>query len=126
MKKILIVDDDIRYDKMMSFLLLSKGFESVYALSGIEALEILRTRERPDLILMDVMMPKMDGFDTIREVRKIKGLSDVPIIMLSAVSDPEKIEKASDLGAVDYVEKPFSPSDVIARISKVIGESEDG
>lgn len=122
MKKILIIDDDLRHDKMMSYLLLSKGFDVTYALSGQEALEKLRLKviDRPDIILMDIMMPQMDGFETFKEIRKDLNLKDTPIIMLTALSDPQNQEKAVAIGAEDYIEKPFSPSDVIARIKKVL------
>lgn len=121
MKKILIVDDDLRHDKMMSYLLLSKGYEVDYCLSGRDALEKLRKgEEKPDLIMMDIMMPQMDGFETFKEVRKEPGLKDTPIIMLTALSDPKNMEKATALGAADYIEKPFSPSDVIERIRKTL------
>lgn len=121
MKKILIVDDDLRHDKMMSYLLLSKGYMVEYFLSGRDALEKLRkVKERPDLIMMDIMMPQMDGFETFKEIRKEPGLKDTPIIMLTALSDPRNMEKATALGAADYIEKPFSPSDVIERIRKAL------
>lgn len=126
MKKILIIDDDLRHDKMMSYLLLSKGFDVIYALSGQEALEKLRLKviDKPDLILMDIMMPQMDGFETFKEIRKEPDLKDTPIIMLTALSDPQNMEKAISIGAIDYIEKPFSPSDVISRIKKVLEKGE--
>lgn len=126
MKKILIIDDDLRHDKMMSYLLLSKGFDVIYALSGPEALEKLRLKvfEKPDIILMDIMMPHMDGFETFKEIRKDLNLKDTPIIMLTALSDPQNMERAISIGAADYIEKPFSPSDVISRIKKVLEKGE--
>ncbi len=126
MKKILIIDDDLRHDKMMSYLLLSKGFDVIYALSGQEALEKLRLKvfEKPDIILMDIMMPHMDGFETFKEARKNPDLKDTPIIMLTALSDPQNMERAISIGAADYIEKPFSPSDVISRIKKVLEKGE--
>ena len=126
MKKILIIDDDLRHDKMMSYLLLSKGFDMIYALSGQEALEKLRLKvfEKPDIILMDIMMPHMDGFETFKETRKNPDLKDTPIIMLTALSDPKNMERAISIGAADYIEKPFSPSDVISRIKKVLEKGE--
>lgn len=122
MKKILIIDDDLRHDKMMSYLLLSKGFEVEYALSGQEALDKLKVMEseKPDVILMDVMMPSMDGFETFSEIKKDISLKGIPVIMLTALSDPKNMDKAKSIGAVDYIEKPFSPSDVISRIKKAI------
>jgi two-component system phosphate regulon response regulator PhoB len=122
MKRILVIDDDIRHDKMMSYLLISKGFESFYALSGSEAIEKIASGEikNPDIILMDIMMPGMNGFEAIAEIRKVPDLKTVPIVMMSAVATPEHIDKANELNVADFIEKPFSPSDVIARINAVI------
>lgn len=122
MRYILVVDDDVRHDKMMSFLLISKGFEVEYALSGDEALEKLKSGKitPPDLILLDIMMPKMDGLETLAGLKKEDALKAIPVIMLTAVADPEKKEVAIGMGANDYISKPFSPSNLIERINKVL------
>ncbi len=123
MRSILVVDDDVRHDKMMSFLLISKGFEVEYALSGKEALEKLKngTIVPPNLILLDIMMPQMDGMETLAELKRDDALKAIPVIMLTAVADPEKKEKVLSIGADDYISKPFSPSNLIERINKVLG-----
>ena len=121
-KKILVIDDDTRHDKMMSFLLLSKGFDVQYALSGTEAVAKLKTGElkEPDLILLDLMMPNMDGFQTYAAMQDIPSVKGKPVIMLTAVSDKEKLDKAIAMGAKDYIVKPFSPSDLMERLNKVL------
>ena len=127
MKKVLIIDDDVRHDKMMSFLLLSKGFEPTYEISGEEALKKLNSSEIPvpDIILLDIMMPGMDGFETIEALRKNPEFASIPIIMMSALSDRERHEKAENMGVADYIEKPFSPSVIIASINRVFDGKED-
>lgn len=123
MRSILVVDDDVRHDKMMSFLLISKGFEVEYALSGEEALEKLKSGKivPPSLILLDIMMPNMDGLETLAELKRNENLRSIPVIMLTAVVDIEKKERVLDMGANDYISKPFSPSNLIERINKVLG-----
>ena len=127
MKKVLIIDDDVRHDKMMSFLLLSKGFEPTYEISGEEALKKLNSSgiPVPDIILLDIMMPGMDGFETIEALRKNPELASIPIIMMSALSDRERRDKAEQMGVADYIEKPFSPSVIIASINRVFEGKED-
>lgn len=127
MKKVLIIDDDVRHDKMMSFLLLSKGFEPTYEISGEEALKKLNSSGMPvpDIILLDIMMPGMDGFETIEALRKNPELASIPIIMMSALSDRERRDKAEQMGVADYIEKPFSPSVIIASINRVFEGKED-
>ena len=122
MRSILVVDDDVRHDKMMSFLLISKGFEVEYALSGEEALEKLKSGKivPPDLILLDIMMPNMDGIEALAELKREDNLRNIPVIMLTAVADPEKKDRVLGMGAIDYISKPFSPSNLIERINKVL------
>ncbi|MCK4739117.1 MAG: response regulator [Deltaproteobacteria bacterium] len=122
MRKILIIDDDLRHDKMMSYLLLSKGFEPSYALSGEEAIKKLASGEfaKPVIILMDIMMPGLSGFETMAQLKKNPELSDIPVIMVSAISDREQQDKAKEIGATEYIEKPFSPSVVIECIYNIL------
>ncbi|MDH4226129.1 MAG: response regulator [Deltaproteobacteria bacterium] len=121
-KCILVIDDDTRHDKMMSFLLISKGFDVQYAVSGEEAIEKLKSKEikTPSLILLDMMMPQMDGFATFAVLKEIPETKGVPVIMLTAVSDSQRVQKALDMGAKDYIVKPFSPSDLMERINRVL------
>jgi DNA-binding response OmpR family regulator len=117
MKKfqVLIVDDEQRIVNFLSSKLRASGYEVITASNGAEALEQVQAQE-PDLVVLDVMMPGMDGFETLKELR---SFSSVPVIILSAKgSNTDKI-KGLDLGADDYLAKPFSPDELVSRIQAV-------
>ena len=115
-KKILIVDDEPQIVEICRDYLKAAGYETVTASNGSQALALAR-REKPDLIVLDLMMPEMDGLDVTREIRRA---SDVPIIMLTArVEETDKLI-GLELGADDYVTKPFSPRELVARIRVVL------
>lgn len=112
MKKILVVDDEKPISDIVKFNLEKEGFEVVTAFDGEEALQKVE-EENPDLIVLDLMLPKMDGLEVCREVRKTK---DIPIIMVTAKD--QEIDKVLglELGADDYVTKPFSNRELVARV----------
>lgn len=111
---ILIVDDtETNVDILVE--LLSDSYEIVVALDGKSALEILEEQE-VDLILLDIMMPKMDGYEVCRRVKENGKTDDIPIIFITAKTDEESIEKAYEVGGMDYVTKPFKPKELFARI----------
>lgn len=113
--RILVVDDEPRILNFLTSKLRASGYEVITAGNGIEALEQAQAQE-PDLIVLDVVMPKMDGFQTLRELRTF---SAVPVIFLSAKgTDVDRI-KGLGLGADDYLSKPFSPDELVARIDAV-------
>ncbi len=113
--QILLVDDEERILSFLKSKLKSSGYEVVTAASGHDALEQARGRE-PDLIVLDVLMPGMNGFDTLKELRRF---STVPVIILSARdADSDRI-KGLSLGADDYLPKPFNPDELVARIAAV-------
>lgn len=113
--RILVVDDEERILNFLRSKLKASGYEVLAATNGTEALELAQAQE-PDLIVLDVIMPKMDGFDTLKEIR---NFSTVPVIMLSARgADFDKI-KGLKMGADDYLPKPFNPDELIARIEAV-------
>ena len=114
--KILIVDDEERIVRTVQAYLENDGYETILAYDGETALEIWR-REAPDLVVLDIMMPRLDGLGFCREVRKTSAL---PIIVLSARSAEEDKLEGLDLGADDYVTKPFSPRELVARIRAVL------
>jgi DNA-binding response OmpR family regulator len=112
---VLIVDDEPRIIKFLKLRLKASGYEVLTATSGLEALEQVQDQE-PDLLVLDVVMPGMDGFETLKQVRAV---SSVPVIILSAKeTDTDKV-KGLELGADDYLAKPFSPDELIARIKAV-------
>ncbi len=119
MHRILVVDDDREIVRLVRAYLEKSGYEVLVAYDGETALHILR-RERPDLMLLDLMLPRRDGLDVTRVVRGDAGLVAMPIIMLTArVEDHDKIV-GLELGADDYVTKPFNPSEVVARVRAVL------
>src|ERR1700752_3143923 len=99
---ILVVDDTPANIQMLVGILKEKGYQLSVATSGMDALKPLE-RARPDLILLDVMMPEMDGFETCREIKKSDTLREIPIIFLTAKADTEDIVKGFEIGTVDYV-----------------------
>ncbi|MFZ9858559.1 MAG: response regulator transcription factor [Roseiflexaceae bacterium] len=115
-KLALVVDDEIRITTMMRMNLESEGLRVITATNGREALDHLR-EEMPDIIILDVMMPGMDGFETLRRIRTA---SQVPIIMLTAKDEESDRIKGLELGADDYVGKPFSHRELFSRIKAVL------
>jgi adenylate cyclase len=114
--KILVVDDTADNLFLMSALLEDK-YELVTASSGAQALEIARSTEPPELILLDIMMPEMDGYEVMRRLRKDSSTASIPVIFLTALTSIEEEQFGLDLGAVDYITKPISPPVVMARVN---------
>jgi len=115
-KKILIVDDDSNICELLRLYLENDGFQTIVVYDGASAIEA-EASQKPDLILLDIMLPKMDGWQVCREIRKT---SAVPIIMLTAKSDTFDKVLGLELGADDYVAKPFDAKEVIARVKAVL------
>jgi two-component system alkaline phosphatase synthesis response regulator PhoP len=114
-QRVLIVDDDKEVVRLMRAYLERAGYEVLIAYTGETALHILR-REKPDLLLLDLMLPDRDGYDITRLVRRDPALAAIPIIMLTArVEDTDKII-GLEIGADDYVTKPYNPREVVARV----------
>ena len=114
-RKILIVDDEVRMRRVIADYLRIKGYETAEAADGVEALEKFST-ENPDLVLLDVMMPRMDGWEVCRRIR---ARSRVPVIMLTAKGEEEDELQGFSLGADEYIMKPFSLKILLARIEAV-------
>ena len=117
--RILIADDDPAILKFIRVNLEARGYEVLLAADGEQAINIIK-KEVPDLILLDIMMPKMDGFEVCRRIRE---WSQIPIIILSAREGEMDKVKCLDCGADDYVTKPFPLRELLARIKAVIRES---
>jgi two-component system alkaline phosphatase synthesis response regulator PhoP len=125
MSRILVVDDDKEIVRLVRSYLERAGFNVVTAYDGETALHSLR-RERPDLIVLDLMLPDRDGWDLTRLIRTDKTLADTPIIMLTArVDDSDKIV-GLEIGADDYITKPFNPREVVARVRALLRRSQRG
>lgn len=115
MNRILLVEDEPVNIQAVSGILKDQGYQVSVATSGAKALEVL-TRVRPDLILLDVMMPGMDGFETCQHIKASPELREIPIIFLTARTETDDIVKGFEVGAVDYVAKPFSGHELLARV----------
>ncbi|MFO7678830.1 MAG: response regulator transcription factor [Chloroflexota bacterium] len=115
-KIILIVDDEARMRRFIRMNMELEGYQVIEAENGLQALDQIR-KFNPDLILMDVMMPEMDGFETLRLLREI---STVPVILLTVKSEEEDKIRGLGLGADDYITKPFSPRELNSRVGAVL------
>lgn len=115
--KILVVDDEARMRKLVKDFLTIKGFTVIEAEDGEQAVDIFFKQKDISLIILDVMMPKMDGFEVCREIRQT---SQVPIIMLTAKSDERDELQGFQLGVDEYITKPFSPKILVARVEAVL------
>ena len=115
--KILVIDDESRMRKLVRDFLMKKNYDVLEASNGEEAMEIFYEDKDIDLLILDVMMPKMDGWQVCREVRKV---SKVPIIMLTARSDERDELMGFELGVDEYITKPFSPKILVARVEAIL------
>lgn len=118
--KILVVDDESRMRKLVRDFLIREGYEVLEAEDGLEALDLFYENKEIALIILDVMMPKMDGWGVCREVRRS---SQVPIIMLTARSEERDELQGFELGVDEYISKPFSPKILVARVEAILRRS---
>jgi DNA-binding response OmpR family regulator len=119
-RRILVVDDEVRMVRFIRLNLEHDGFQVIEAYNGMQALERIRTN-LPDLVLLDVMMPDIDGFEVLRTIREI---SQVPVIMLTAKGEEDDRVRGLELGADDYITKPFSPREMVSRVRAVLRRTE--
>lgn len=118
-KKILVVEDTPDLLQIVSEYLTMEGFKVTSCLSAFEAMESL-TKETPDLVITDLSMPDMDGFQLIEKIRESNNLKTLPIIIFSARPILDNQARASDLGVLKYIKKPCSPEDLVVSIKEVI------
>ena len=120
-KKILLVDDSATI-LMMEKMILTKGpYLTITACNGEEAVAKAES-ENPDLILMDVVMPKMDGFEAVRRIRKLASAASLPIIMVTTRGEGHNVETAYEAGCTDYVTKPIDGSELMAKLRNYLGQ----
>ena len=115
--RVLLVDDDVRNLFALASLLEDRGLEVVFSETGPEALEILETDPKIDLVLMDIMMPQMDGYETIKAARAMPALDALPIIAVTAKAMQGDREKSIEAGASDYITKPVDPDKLLSLVS---------
>jgi len=117
-KKILIVDDDPRNIFALKLTLKSRGYQIVSCTMAQEAIQILK-ENTVDIILMDMMMPEMDGYEAVKIIRNTPGMSQIPVIAVTAQAMPEDRQKCLDAGAQDYVSKPIDVDQLVTAIEKL-------
>ena len=124
-KRILIVDDEKQLVSLVKLHMTMASYEVLTAKDGEEALEIVE-KERPDLIILDLMLPKIDGWEVCKRIREKKKIGNIPVIMLTARTETADKLKGFECGADDYVTKPFSPRELVARVKRVLARAESG
>ncbi|WP_294180369.1 response regulator transcription factor [uncultured Clostridium sp.] len=123
-RKILIVDDEEHICELIGFNLRKNGYKTIAANDGLSGLKIAR-REKPDLILLDVMLPELDGYEVCKEIRKDSEISSTPVIMITARGEEFDKVLGLELGADDYITKPFSIREMVARVKAVLRRLEE-
>lgn len=119
MKKILVVDDDPYILMSLEFLMKKAGYDVMIARNGTEALDSIE-QHRPELVLLDIMMPDVDGYSICSQIKATPGLSDIIVVFLSARSKEADIQKGLDLGAACYISKPFSTRDLMKQVNELL------
>lgn len=122
--RILVVDDEIYIVHILDYTFGMEGYEVMTALNGEEALERVK-ESKPDLIVMDAMMPKKDGFETCRALKADEATKDIPVIILSTTTPSIRMRKAEaqkafETGAEDFITKPFSPRELVDRVTAIL------
>jgi two-component system alkaline phosphatase synthesis response regulator PhoP len=123
-EKVLIAEDQPHIRTLMLYKLQNSGYDVVAVENGIEALEKARS-ENPDVVLLDVMMPLMTGFEVLAALRKDERTRSIPVLLVTAQSREEEVLKGLEMGADDYITKPFSPNELAARIKTVLLRSRE-
>ena len=119
-KKILLADDEEDIKTVIKLYLESKGYDVVTSYDGLDTLDKVKA-EKPDLILLDIMMPVINGFEVCKQLKADENTSHIPIVMLSAASQADSVERAIEAGALDYIVKPFEPPRIEAILKKILG-----
>ena len=123
MKRVLIVEDEPLIGDLLQRKLQAEGYYAFVAKDGEEALRQIR-EERPDLVLLDIVLPRLNGFEVLSEMRKDEELGKIPVIIISNSGQPTEIEKAKEIGVRDWLIKTeFDPQEVVEKVQKQIGQA---
>jgi DNA-binding response OmpR family regulator len=117
---ILVADDEEDVRELVTYRLTRSGYDVIGAQDGQEAFELASERT-PDLMVLDVMMPRLDGYELTRRLRAQESLRSVPVILLTARSQENDVSRGFEVGADDYLKKPFNPDELVARVRAVLG-----
>jgi DNA-binding response OmpR family regulator len=119
LRDVLVIEDDPVVSRLVEHLLIRRGFAVHVVTDGLQAQNLLKTMSRPSVIVMDVMLPYVSGFELIAEIRKTPGWDTVPVVMLTSKSQERDVLRAFDAGVNDYVVKPFRPEEFVARVRRL-------
>lgn len=119
MAHILVAEDERDIRELINFTLSFAGHQVIQAANGAEAVDLAR-QHHPDLIMMDVRMPKMTGYEACEEIKKDDSLKDIPVIFLSAKGQDDEVQTGMSVGAVAYILKPFAPDELTRRITEIL------
>ncbi|MBZ0279762.1 MAG: response regulator [Anaerolineae bacterium] len=122
MAHILVAEDERDIRELINFTLMYSGYQVTLAANGAEALE-LAPKVKPDLIMMDVRMPKMTGYEACRQMKQIEEIRHIPVVFLSAKGQDEEVQTGIEAGAVAYILKPFSPEDLTRQIGEILKQN---
>jgi two-component system alkaline phosphatase synthesis response regulator PhoP len=117
--KILVVDDEVNITQILEFSIGSEGYQVITASNGEDAVEKAR-REQPDLVILDIMMPKIDGYEACRLIKSNPLTKNIPVVLLTAKGRDIDKRLGYEVGAIDYIVKPFSPNKLIERIHQLL------
>jgi len=119
-EKILVAEDEQDIQKVIKITLKFKGgFNVSFANNGLEVLDHVK-QDKPSLIILDVMMPRMDGYETCRRLKADPDTSSIPVVFLTAKAQEKEIEEGLKLGAIDYIKKPFEPDEFVAKVKSIL------
>ena len=119
-KRILICDDDPVILRLLQVNLELEGYDVLLAHHGENAIEVANA-ELPDLVILDIMMPRLDGYQTCEQLKQAEATKDIPVIFLSAKAQSSDIERGREYGVAEYLTKPFDPNELIAVVERVVG-----
>lgn len=117
---VLIVDDDPALQKLVTVLLNRAGMNTVSAMNATEAAQILRQKPLPHIVILDLMLPEISGIDFLKQMRQKKAFDDLPVIILSALADPDQIREGLDSGADRYLTKPYLANNLVRTVQEVV------
>jgi DNA-binding response OmpR family regulator len=117
--KVVVAEDEPALGRLITFKLQREAYEVKWANNGGAALDLVR-QEKPDIVLLDVMMPVLDGYQVLKKLKEDDNLKDIPVIMLTSKGQERDVVKGIELGANDYIVKPFRPAELVARVKRLL------
>lgn len=123
MAHILVAEDERDIRELINFTLMFAGHTVTQAANGAEAVELV-AQLKPDLIMMDVRMPRLTGYEACRQIKQMEGVKDIPVVFLSAKGQDEEIQTGIEAGAVAYILKPFSPEDLTRQVADILKQQD--